>query len=118
MDLEEPMEKIIRKGETRNSHRDSLPPLATDEAIVFLSESKVREAIRDEISTLLEQAPAETQPLTVSRSGLAKLLGFSTSTVDAMRKQGMPETRMVDSPRWIVADVLQWLRKRARGGSE
>jgi hypothetical protein len=77
----------------------------------------LREVVREEASVSAFAQHAEIA-ITASRPELAKLLGISLTTVDALRREGMPETRLVDSPRFIVADVVEWLRTRGKGGGK
>jgi len=86
------------------------------DAYVVMTPDELRDMFREEIAAALE-SQKESAPITVSRPGLAKVLGMSTSTVDAMRREGMPEIRAVDSPRFIVTDVLEWLRSRGKDGA-
>jgi len=66
-----------------------------------------------ETPTFLRVTPA---PLTVGIVGLADLLGFSPKTVETLRSRDpgrLPPAYLppgAKAPRWIVADVIEWLR--------
>lgn len=47
---------------------------------------------------------------TLNRTELAKVLGFSTKAVDNWRVRGIPCDESGKLPRYVVADVVAWLR--------
>jgi phage terminase Nu1 subunit (DNA packaging protein) len=49
---------------------------------------------------------------TINRTELAKLLGYSTKAVDNWRLRGLPHDTSGKHPRYVVADVVAWLRAR------
>lgn len=67
------------------------------------------EQIADAVAARVQSAPA--QPL-LDRNELARALGISTATVDRLARAGMPAIRLVDSKRYLLADVLVWLKTR------
>lgn len=70
------------------------------------------EQIADAVAARVQSAP--TQPL-LDRNELARALGISTATVDRLARAGMPAIRLVDSKRYLLADVLAWLKTREQG---
>ena len=70
----------------------------------------VREAVAEAIA---EHQPAAASTL-LDRDGCARLLGISMGTVDRLRREGMPRVRVGDVDRFEAAEVLAWLRERAR----
>lgn len=60
-------------------------------------------------------APLEVKPVLLDRNELARALGISTATVDRLARAGMPAIRLVDSKRYLLADVLVWLKTREQG---
>jgi len=70
----------------------------------------VREAALEAAADLAEPAPA-----LLDRAGLARTLDVGITTVDRLRREGMPALWLGDSPRFEVAACLEWLRTRGRG---
>ncbi|MBI3202638.1 MAG: hypothetical protein HYZ29_13955 [Myxococcales bacterium] len=59
-------------------------------------------------------APA---PALLDRAGLARALSTSPATIDRLRSEpSFPELRLVDSPRFVLEDVLAWVRARSGPG--
>jgi len=54
----------------------------------------------------------EHPPALLDRAGLARELATSPGTVDRLRREGLPEVRVGDQPRFELAAVLAWLRRR------
>lgn len=58
-------------------------------------------------------APA---PALLDRAGLARALSTSPATIDRLRSEpSFPEVRLIDAPRFVLADVLAWIRSRSDG---
>jgi hypothetical protein len=55
-------------------------------------------------------------PRLLDRDGLATALGVSTKTLDRLRRAGLPELRIGDSPRFDYGEVIGWLRTRREPG--
>jgi hypothetical protein len=72
-------------------------------------------AIEELLKAILE-AKAEPKPVLLDRSGLAVALNLSTKSLDKLRDEpGFPELRLLDSPRFELPAVLDWLRTRDLG---
>lgn len=54
----------------------------------------------------------EHPPALLDRAGLARELATSPGTVDRLRREGLPEVRVGDQPRFELGAVLAWLRRR------
>lgn len=61
------------------------------------------------------EVPAAESPALLDRSGLARALSASVATVDRLVQAGLPSVHLVDARRFILADVLAWLRNRESG---
>jgi len=90
-----------------NSH--SLDLAAAIAVIVSMIRAAAAEGAADAISELVPQEPP---PALLDRPGLARELGVSPSTVDRLRKEGLPVVMVCESPRFELAAVLSWLRSR------
>lgn len=70
----------------------------------------------DQLRTLVTEAvhaalaEAAKAPALLDRASLARALSCSPSTVDAMRKRGLPTVMIGDSPRFVLSEVVDWLR--------
>ena len=88
---------------------------ANDTMLVQLTtgqlQALVRAAVVDALGEL-EGLAANRAPALLDRSGLARELGFSVSTVDKLRADGCPHVRVGDVPRFELPTVLAWLRNR------
>jgi predicted DNA-binding transcriptional regulator AlpA len=65
-------------------------------------------------------APAA-EPEVLTKSGVASLLSVSTRQIENLIKAGRlprPLYLAERSPRWLRADLLQWLRERAAAGQQ
>jgi hypothetical protein len=73
---------------------------------------------RAELKALVREAAEEARVLAASNPGCALLdrnaiaaaLGCSATTIDSLRKRGMPWVRLGESPRFELEDCLSWLR--------
>lgn len=55
-------------------------------------------------------------PALLDRAGLARALSTSPATIDRLRAEpSFPEQRLLDAPRFVLADVLAWVRARSAG---
>ena len=50
----------------------------------------------------------------LDREGLARAISTSTSTVDRLRREGLPVILVGDSPRFDTHEVVEWLKNRTR----
>jgi hypothetical protein len=64
----------------------------------------VRDIVRSELAAIAPSSPA-----LLDREGLAQQLGVSTGMVDKLRRQGLPTVWLGECPRFVLADVLEWL---------
>jgi hypothetical protein len=76
----------------------------------------LRALVREELEAMLcERASA---PALLTGAQLARELQISERTIFSLREEGLPLIRVGDSPRYVLADVLQWLRARSEGGAQ
>lgn len=92
------------------------PKAALDPArlVVTLTLGELTELLRE---AALEAAAGVAEPAMalLDRAGLARALDVGISTVDRLRREGMPALWLGDAPRLELAGCLKWLRARGRG---
>jgi hypothetical protein len=96
-------------GRLRSAKSESAPATT---AIVVTSPAELAALIRDAVANALEAMPGPSTPHLLDRRGLAEALGCCPDTVDKLRKEGLPTVWVVDSPRFELDRVLEWLRER------
>lgn len=83
-------------------------------AVVVSTPAALREMIVGAVSeALADFAPAPVEGL-LDRAELARRLGVTTRSLDRLRREGMPELRVGDVPRWQWQSVLEWLATRGQ----
>ncbi len=77
---------------------------------------------RSELARLIETAvraavadAARQPPALLTMGQLAAALGVSRSTVQRLRRQGLPTVMVVESPRFELDAAVRWLRAREGG---
>jgi hypothetical protein len=70
----------------------------------------IHEAVQD----ALGEREGSQEPLLLERNGIARALGVGISTVDRLRKAGMPSICIGDSPRFLIQECLAWLQENRR----
>ena len=87
--------------------RPNTPALA-----LTLTVDELRELVRDVL--LEERTPAlAEEPLLLTCSKLCRKLGVSRASVFRWRGEGMPSIKAGDEHRYVVAEVLAWLREKS-----
>jgi hypothetical protein len=74
--------------------------------------SSLADAIAGRVLAQIAELAKPTAPATLTQAELARELRTSTRTVRTLVKEGLPELRLADSPRYELAPVLAWLRDR------
>lgn len=59
----------------------------------------------------LSRASRTQQGALLTREQMAKHWGVSLATLDRLRSEGMPELRVMDSPRFDPKSAFEWLEK-------
>jgi riboflavin biosynthesis pyrimidine reductase len=88
------------------------PDLATAVLVGLLDVLEQRPELLERLHPLFEREP---EPVLVDRTGLARALNTSPSSVDRLREQGAPTIMVGSQPRFDVQEVVAWLRERGRG---
>lgn len=91
----------------------------TANLVVTLTQEEFRALVQSAIAEFLaERGASDDQPVLLDRNQLARALSCSTSTIRRLTLQGMPLVRLVDSPRWHLPSVLEWLQARTASQSD
>lgn len=81
--------------------------------LVVITTGELGELIRERVAlALAEHDQGASAPALLDRRGLALALGCGLDTIDRLRREGCPELRVGDAPRFALTDVLAWLRGR------
>lgn len=82
--------------------------------LVVLRADELAAVVRAAVAAALAEHEPAGVPTLLDREGCARLLGISVGTVDRLRREGLPRVRVGDVDRFEAAEVLGWLRGRAR----
>jgi hypothetical protein len=83
-------------------------------AIVVVSPEDLAALVQDAVARALAEAREDAAPALLDRSDIARRLGVSPSTVDRLRREGMPATFVCSSPRFELDRCLDWLRAHSQ----
>ncbi len=83
--------------------------------VVVMAPAELAELVRAAVADALDERDVAPLAL-VDQQGLARALGVSTPTVRRLVREGLPELRVGDAPRYEIEACLGWLRGR-RGGA-
>lgn len=81
---------------------------------VVVTPEELSELIRRAVVVALLEQRQHVTPALLDRAGIAQRLGTSPSTVDRLRREGMPVVWLCDSPRFEADACLAWLREHCR----
>lgn len=79
-------------------------------AVIVATPDQLAELVREAVRDALEGAQADAVRALLDRSGIARALGVGTSTIDRLRRAGMPCLFLGDAPRFELEQCLAWLR--------
>ncbi|MBE7480242.1 MAG: helix-turn-helix domain-containing protein [Polyangiaceae bacterium] len=82
--------------------------------LVVLRADELAAVVRAAVADALSEHEPAAAPTLLDREGCARLLGISVGTLDRLRREGLPELKVGDAPRYEAEEVLAWLRGRAR----
>lgn len=82
--------------------------------LVVLRADELAAVVRAAVADALSEHEPAAAPTLFDRDGCARLLGISVGTLDRLRREGLPRVRVGDVDRFEAAEVLTWLRERAR----
>lgn len=80
--------------------------------VVVLSPAELASLVRDAVADALAAREQAAAPALCDQAGIARALGVSTPTIRKMVRDGMPELRVGDAPRYELATCIAWLRAR------
>lgn len=88
-----------------------------DSMVVQLTVAELRELVRSEVEAALGEA--RKAPALLSRARLAEALDVSLPTLDRLRAEaGFPELVVGEAPRFDLAAVLAWLKRRSEADGD
>ncbi|HTV24301.1 MAG TPA: hypothetical protein VMG12_36665 [Polyangiaceae bacterium] len=76
--------------------------------VVVLTADQLRQIVRDAIVEAFEAQKEDPPAQLLDRSGIARVLGLSTASIDKLRKRGLPSIRVGDVPRFVAVVEEQW----------
>ena len=96
---------------THSSRESSRQERAANDGggLVLVRLDELLEAIRDAVT---EAQGGTKSPRLLDKSGLAERLGCSVSTVDKMRRAGLPCLYAGESPRFLFDSVIAWMNEQ------
>lgn len=101
------------------THRSTLTAVIADTQIVVVTADQLMGIVRGAIEAAVAELRQDASPTLLDRSAIARQLGVGTSTLDRLRREGLPCILIGDSPRFEVASCIEWLRQHhARSASE
>ena len=74
----------------------------------MLTADQLRQIVRDAIVEAFEAQKEDPPAQLLDRSGIARVLGLSTASIDKLRKRGLPSIRVGDVPRFVAVVEEQW----------
>ncbi|HYQ29596.1 MAG TPA: hypothetical protein VER04_20335 [Polyangiaceae bacterium] len=101
-----------REQLSREADRRHLQPALPSPALAMLA------ALQRQLAalTIERRASARVEQVAslLTQDQLAKALNCSVRTVFTLREQGCPHVMLLESPRFILADVIQWMENRTQ----
>ena len=92
--------------------RSTGPGATAAPAVIVTTDAALRAIVADAVTeALADLSPSQPEGL-IDRQELARRLAISTRGLDRLRREGMPEVRVGDVPRWIWPAVVAWLEGR------
>lgn len=86
-----------------------LPPSKAPELVVQMTTTDLRALVAEAVAEGLAAHEPTQPPALLTTDQLCSALQVSRSTLYAMRDRGMPVTYVLDSPRFSLSAVLEWL---------
>jgi hypothetical protein len=80
--------------------------------VVVITPEELLSMVRAVVSEAFADQREEIAPALLDRVTAARFLGVGTSTIDRLRREGLPCIMIGDSPRFEGAACIEWLRQR------
>ena len=77
-------------------------------AVVTLTIGQLREIVSDAVREALSER--DKAPALINLKTLAQKIGITERSILDLRKQGLPNTMIGDSPRFALSEVIEWLQ--------
>jgi hypothetical protein len=82
--------------------------------VVVATPEQLAALVRGAVQAALAEQSDSAAPVLLDRAGIAQRLGVGTSTVDRLRRDGLPCVFIGDSPRFLLAECVAWLMNHRR----
>ena len=86
--------------------------------LVTLTVNDLRALVLEALGEVLVEQQNPTLPSLLTQTELAQVLQVDVRTVYALRRKGLPQLIVGDSPRFDLPEVLTWLRNRSQLADE
>jgi hypothetical protein len=88
-------------------------------SVIVVTPEQLAELVRAAVQSVLAEQREDAAPALLDRNGIARALGVGTSTVDRLRRDGLPCVFIGESPRFLSDECLAWLcmHRRTRADS-
>lgn len=80
--------------------------------IIVLTPEQLVELVKRAVQEALVEQQQEPPPALFDLAGIAQRLGIGITTVNRLRREGMPCVFIGDSPRFDLTECLRWIRER------
>lgn len=83
-------------------------------SVIVTTREQLEEIIANAVEKALAEQREDVAPALLDRATIARRLGVGTSTVDRLRREGMPVIWIGDSPRFEANACVAWLREHSQ----
>jgi hypothetical protein len=80
--------------------------------VIVLTPEALASLVKTAVCEAFIEHQSEVAQALLDRSGAARVLGVGTSTIDRLRREGLPCILIGDSPRFEASACIEWLRQR------
>lgn len=80
--------------------------------IAVVTTEQLQELVTEAVRSALAECKADPDPVLMDRHAAAKALGISPTQLDRLRARGLPTVLVGSSPRFVLADCLNWLKEQ------
>jgi hypothetical protein len=88
--------------------------MSVNTGLVLLTGEQLAALVKTAVCEALAELRDEPTPALLDRTGIARALGIGLTTVDRLRRDGLPCVLIGDSPRFEVNACVEWLRRHHR----
>jgi hypothetical protein len=85
--------------------------------LVQLTAAELRELVAEAVADVLGARANDNAPALLTQEQLAEKLGVSTRSIFTLRRQGLPTVMVLESPRFELAAVVEWIKRQTPGAA-